>query len=112
MWKVVVAASFSLLCGVMLAEAQPDDSGNTWLPYCVQTQTLMEAWCRGVIDGLSFVSTYSCIPKGATNDQIKRVVVAYMNSKPDRLHYPFKVLAIEALSAAWPCTQQRSITSR
>jgi len=83
-----------------------------------EARHLMEAWCVGVIDGISFVGSSlsppyaSCLPKGVTNEQLKRVVVAYMNARPERLHYPFKVLVIEALATTWPCNQQQPTARR
>jgi hypothetical protein len=39
----------------------------------------------------------------ATNDQLVRVVVAYIDARPERMHESFAVVALEALQAAWPC---------
>jgi hypothetical protein len=32
-----------------------------------------------------------------------RVVVAYIEKRPERMHEPLADLAIEALQQAWPC---------
>ena len=44
-----------------------------------------------------------CPPDGASVDQVKRVVIKYIEERPERLHEPFFVLALESLRKAWPC---------
>lgn len=44
-----------------------------------------------------------CPPDGASIDQTKKVVLKYIEDRPERLHEPFVFLAIEALRKAWPC---------
>jgi hypothetical protein len=44
-----------------------------------------------------------CIPKAATNSQMVRVVVQYIEQRPQRMHEQFTKLAYEALKEAWPC---------
>jgi Rap1a immunity proteins len=41
--------------------------------------------------------------KGATLEQMIRIVIAYVDARPARLHEKFSFLALEALRAAWPC---------
>jgi hypothetical protein len=43
------------------------------------------------------------IPYGPTIDQFVKVVVAYIEARPARMHEQFEGLTIEALRAAWPC---------
>jgi hypothetical protein len=43
------------------------------------------------------------IPQAATLEQQIRVVVAYIEARPARMHERFDGLAIEALAVAWPC---------
>jgi hypothetical protein len=42
-------------------------------------------------------------PNGVTVAQAARVVVAYIEARPARMHEPFEFLALEALRTAWPC---------
>jgi hypothetical protein len=44
-----------------------------------------------------------CFPAGSTRGQAVRIVVAYIDQNPARLHELFATLAIEALHRAWPC---------
>ena len=37
------------------------------------------------------------------DEQTVRVVVQYIDSRPERMHEDFKKLALEAMKAAWPC---------
>jgi Rap1a immunity proteins len=45
----------------------------------------------------------SCRPQGVTTGQMVRVVVAYIERRPERMHEDFRRLAIEAWHEAWPC---------
>ena len=44
-----------------------------------------------------------CSPKSVTVGQVIKVVVAYIDQRPTRLHESFISLTTEALEAAWPC---------
>jgi hypothetical protein len=45
-----------------------------------------------------------CLPEGQTTvAQQVRIVAAYIDARPNRLHEDFRVLALEALKDAWPC---------
>jgi hypothetical protein len=60
-------------------------------------------YCAGVIDGLGWADSGICPPAGATSGQAVRVVVKYIDDRPERLHEKFYTLALEALRAAFPC---------
>lgn len=59
--------------------------------------------CIGIVDGLSFQSPGICTPSGVTIAQGIRVVIKYIDDRPERLNENFKTLVLEALRAAWPC---------
>lgn len=44
-----------------------------------------------------------CPPDGVTIDQTRKVVIKYIEDRPEQLHSPFLFLAIDALRKAWPC---------
>jgi Ssp1 endopeptidase immunity protein Rap1a len=48
-----------------------------------------------------------CRPKDATIAQAIRVVLAYLNKNPQRLHDLFSVLTVDALREAWPCSSAK-----
>jgi hypothetical protein len=43
------------------------------------------------------------VPAEVTVGQMVRVVIAYIEARPARMHEPFGWLALEALRTAWPC---------
>jgi Rap1a immunity proteins len=43
------------------------------------------------------------VPNGVTIEQLVRVVVAYVEARPDLMHQEFRLLSIDAVRAAWPC---------
>ena len=57
----------------------------------------------GLISGIAHMSKDICAPDGVTQEQAVRVVVQYIDSRPERMHEDFKKLALEAMKAAWPC---------
>lgn len=75
---------------------QPETSPSDKMVY------LIAAKCNGLVEGIAFAAV--CTPDGAvTIDQTIRVVVKYIDGRPERQHEDFKALALEALRAAWPC---------
>ena len=50
----------------------------------------------------------AALPDSVTPEQMVRVVVRYIEARPQRMHEAFFVLAIEALLDAWPCTPQQA----
>jgi Ssp1 endopeptidase immunity protein Rap1a len=65
--------------------------------------------CAGTIEGLGYMASLlprekrPCPPPSVTNGQVVRVVVAYIERRPQRMHENFKELTLEALHDAWPC---------
>jgi Rap1a immunity proteins len=118
------AVLLGLLAAALLIEAvdaQPPEplSANNMLPKCQkllarqtpQQGQFDEGVCLGTIEGLAYTITFlprqfsSCPPKGGvvTMEQMIRVVVAYVERRPQRMHEDFRGLAIEAMHEAWPC---------
>ena len=48
--------------------------------------------------------TTICVPNNVSTGQLVRVVIRYMDARPERLNESFALLAIEAFRAAWPCS--------
>jgi len=65
--------------------------------------------CVGEISGLVHVGRLlprhisSCKPPDVTRGQATRMVVAYIEAHPERIHDDFTELALEAMHDAWPC---------
>jgi len=62
-----------------------------------------DLFLQGVCLGVIIATTGFCLPSGVTVGQEVRVVAAYIDARPNRLHEDFRVLALEALKDAWPC---------
>jgi hypothetical protein len=69
--------------------------------------TYGSGYCLGMVDGLVFGEDRDpprlCIPGPVTRVQMVRVVVAYIDARPARMHEDIRGLALEALLKAWPC---------
>ena len=89
-------------------------SANAYLPGCRSlaykpTQATAQAAfemgdCSGHLAGVIAMDFRVCPPDGATSPaQLARVVVQYIDSRPQRHHELFVSLAAEALEKAWPC---------
>jgi Rap1a immunity proteins len=90
-------------------------TGNTMLEPCRELLdpantrgNFSEGMCEGVIASISFwfSGNVFCAPAGATHQQSDRVIVRYMDQRPERLHEDFRRLALEALIATWPCPKK------
>jgi hypothetical protein len=111
------AVLLGLLAAALLASegAAEPESANTMLPGCqafirrVDPTAGPQSRCVGNIEGLTFVTQLlpanlqSCIPDNVTLGQVVRVVVAYIERRPQRMHEYFNFLALEAMHEAWPC---------
>jgi hypothetical protein len=114
-------AAFLFLAAALLAQnadAQDIGSANYMVPACQRflapsksdlAEVFDEGICVGVIRSLMRASGYltphlrSCLPSGVTSGQMVRVVLAYIERRPQRMHEDFVFLAIEAAHEAWPC---------
>jgi hypothetical protein len=93
-------------------------SANNYLPGCIEginanpaqgrPYTILSARCLGVLEGLGAMGgTFNlfCPPATTNTTQWMRVVVSYIEARPERMHEDFRHLAVEALTAAWPCNK-------
>ena len=90
------------------AAAQDITTANYMLQKCQERNTLMSAWCHGNVQAVGYLGSalpapYKIyMPTGVSPEQSVRVVVQYLNARPQRWHEPFLALAVEALAQTWP----------
>jgi hypothetical protein len=85
-------------------------SANNWLPLCKgylaggdnKRDLMSQGYCAGAVYGIAFEGC-ARVPNDVTLEQMVRVVVRYVEARPQRMHEPFVLLAHEALIDAWPC---------
>ncbi len=116
----LIAAMLAVMPSYSVAVAQPDWTyANYWMQGCRDAAALIsfsidgesredflkKGFCLGVIDGLSYrgISAGLCVPVGATAQQAAVVVVQYVDGQPARMNEDSRLLALEALRAAWSC---------
>jgi hypothetical protein len=122
----ILTTVFVFLSSYAYAEDDRDLlSGNALLPYCKagidggvsggnNGQAVYSGICAGIIIGVSSAMRYNAktnvnsllcahIPVEASNGQLARVVIRYMETHPKELHEPLTTLAALALKDAWPC---------
>jgi hypothetical protein len=56
-----------------------------------------------VLDALNDDTKLFCPPGGATNLQRIKIIVDYIEKRPDRKNADFRLVANEAMAKAWPC---------
>lgn len=96
------------------------NSANYRVPYCreslvpsatLDSHTIGEAaFCKGVVHGIAVAINGNTdqercadVPPTSTSTQLVRVVLRYIEARPERMHERFNELAFEALMDAWPC---------
>jgi Rap1a immunity proteins len=113
----IILLTLSVALASSGAKAEEDlYSANHLLPGCKAFaegrpyDAFAKGFCAGSIFWIGAMMSVSdnadaCvhIPEQATGGQVARVVVRYMEQRPNRLHEPFGLLAAEALKDAWPC---------
>jgi len=56
-----------------------------------------------VLDALNSDTKLFCPPDNIDNLQRVRIIVSYIDARPERKNEDFRLLANEALAKAWPC---------
>jgi Rap1a immunity proteins len=133
MTKSALLGAAALALTVTATSAAEEDTGsaNYRLRYCKDFMTLISnnprlvspfqsGICVGTVAGIAMTgrligvltetettseARLAClaIPEAAPLVQQVRVVVAYIDARPARMHERFDLLALEALRTAWPC---------
>lgn len=107
-----VAFGIAGMPSVRLAGAEEDidlDSADYIMPGCQQfivSHTrlhFLQGNCNGVIETLKFMSPDVCAPAESTLVDAAQIVVRYIDEQPARRQENFRLLALEALTKAWPC---------
>ena len=111
-----IAAALTLLGqqGSALAQS-PLDAGSAYndMQGCRELvsqsnrHTELQRECASTVRTMLYVAASRGIwpSSGATVGQAVKVIVAYIDVRPERLHEQFEPLAIEALQQAWPCSR-------
>ena len=102
------------------AFANETGSANQLLSNCrdgaSQTVTAIDAdpFMRGICLGMMVGARSStdngslyCVPRNATNAQMLRVAVQYIDARPHMLHESFIFLAMMSFIEAWPCANNQ-----
>jgi len=116
MWKrhaIGIATCLALLGQQGIARAQLHDPGsaNHAMQGCRELvnqsnrDARLQTECASTVRTMIYVATSRgiCPPSGATVGQAVKVIVAYIDARPERLHEQFEPFALEALQQAWPC---------
>ena len=105
----LIAAVIISLTGPANAQSSDVNSANAVMPGCEAVGTSQQGfgagYCVGIINALMNIAPIfrACPPVGVSAGQSLRVVIAFINQNPARMHEPFEVLVIEAFRNAWPC---------
>ena len=108
---IAIFASLQLASGMVGAEENPY-TANDLLKDCKASllegvavpRPFYSGLCMGLVAGVHYIDAKSCAPDNATNNQLMRVVLAYIEVRPQRMNEEFMKLAAEALRSAWPCS--------
>ncbi len=123
MRSVVLGIAIGLVAGTLALAQEDKHSANYMLPHCRAAvnkedvtrpaDAVARGVCVGLIEAIDFMMSEfppqekeysSCLPSNVSLEQTMRVVITYMEARPQRMHENFKTLAIEAIHDAWPCT--------
>ena len=109
---IAIAAAMALL-GQQSAVAQQDTGSADYVIVGCRDgmsgenrQPFRQGLCGGIVQTILYFGRTSfnvCIPEGVTMGEAIRVVVAYIDQRPERMHERFETLAVEVLQQSWPC---------
>ena len=112
MLKYIVAATIAFAPMATQAQNVIPDNGNEILKMCNETDYFSQGLCYGYMRGISHtLDTWAasnkaspfCRPDGVTFQQLKDVVVSYVEVYPAKRTEPAAWLVTQAEIAAWPC---------
>jgi hypothetical protein len=93
-----------LLALMMPARA---DRANIMLAKCMGALGDAGRWhCIGVLEGIVYTGNFAkpfCSPPDMELHYMAILVKAYIETRPQRMNEDFGKLALEVLTAAWPC---------
>jgi hypothetical protein len=109
-----VRKSILILAALALwsAPAQAVWSGNDLLQYCsdpnegTPKRTACLAYISGLGDAMKADKTICREPQEVTLNQLVKMMLKYLNTYPERLHYSAPALFFDMYSDAFPCPQQ------
>jgi Rap1a immunity proteins len=83
------------------------ERANIMLAKCMGALGDAGMWhCIGIVEGIAYTGNFAklfCSPPDMELHYIAIAVKVYIEARPQRMHEDFVPLAIEALTAAWPC---------
>jgi hypothetical protein len=102
-------------CKFYLTQAETIDPRTGVGPRSNSPYPIIAGYCFGTVSTLVEVSQILalrpdlkfCVPQGVTWEQAVRVVISYIEARPQDAHLQFTQLAMRALNNAWPCPQAR-----
>jgi hypothetical protein len=124
MMRTIITCAALALTFTTAGAADNYNSANFILPGCKTALTdridrsFMAGRCVGIITTIAgllasaeragaatrlFPNFCAAPPDGVTEEQTVRVVVRYIEARPQRMHEEFGGLTLEALHDAWPC---------
>lgn len=80
-------------------------TGNDLLAQCNGRLDVERGLCLGYITGAAQAGSGYCTPHGVTFGQMYEVVLQYLHSYPQALHYAAEVLVSFAMQGAFPCSK-------
>ena len=109
----IIALAMLLSASVTNAQKPDTQSANYLMPGCrnfiragATDNPVLQGLCAGSVNGIAWgvsLASLLCTPDEVTLSQEVRVVVAFIDARPARMHEDFRELAFEALLNAWPC---------
>lgn len=110
--KVTIAAIVCLLAAQSSVPPAAAQTANRYLDGCRaaidaapgETRFAYAAGvCMGTVRTLLFEASDVCAPSAVNVVQALRVVLKFLEERPERLHEPLSALSKEALKKAFPC---------
>src|SRR5262245_13600595 len=108
---ITIIACLQFACGTLQAAERTytandllQDCKNSLLERVALTRPFYSGLCMGLVSGVHYIDAKSCAPEDTTPSQLIRVVLAYIEVRPQRMNDEFMPLVVEALRSTWPCS--------
>jgi len=118
--KITTITLAAVLCGGSLTATASSTvsflQANKLYSLCESRSEIDRGICEGYIMGVND-SMYSghlgnmfqaCIPQGVSPAQARLIIIKYMKTVPEKLHFVADGIIVEALATTFPCNKQQS----
>ncbi len=109
----LIVALFIMATSMPVESNETLTTGNDLVRYCEKENRIerkyYSGYCdgviRGFIDGVNFGMRAICLPENITHSQLRKIIMKYLEDRPEILHQWYGLLIANAFTKVFPCEE-------